>query len=411
MTRPHGLHAAIPGRRFGSSQPSSFPRRFATSSPWKRGRTPRLARGFTLLEVLIALVLSSVLLAGLWALFSTYEALFSGGQAKVENAQLIRALFEQIARDLRSAIPDSSAGVPGQSASVRRFGLFGTESALQVDVLQMSDAHWALESTGQDEPTESDRPQNVPELHTVQYLFQEAGEGESPESGVREGLVRRELGWEIPAGDRRNSGGLGRTSGRSRSNHGSTSATGSGDPMNLSGAEFDPEDDSLLEVPEVVKLGFRYYDGSGWTTQWNSLTQKSLPVAVEVVLSLKRPQDSWRRRPSVATSVESASEGDASEEGALEEDASEEDVLQEFLTGSSEQADVPEYRLLVFLPAASRPETSSRVPRDLPAGFALPPPALPPPQPAPPRGPSPRSGLRPGSLRAVLPDQWMRAGS
>lgn len=376
----------------------------------------RSARGFTLLEVLIAVVLSLLLMAGLWALFDTYQALFSRGQAKVENAQLIRALFERIARDLQCAIPDSAAGVPGQSASVRRFGLFGTQSALQVDVLEMNDAYGLLDSTDQNEPRQAQRRQNVPELHTVQYLFQQPGDAETPESGVRSGLVRRELDWETPAGDRRVAGDRGvagdptRPSGRPRLGNGSRSTLGSSDPMNLSAGEFDLDDDSLLQVPEVVKLEFRYYDGNGWTTQWNSLAQKSLPVAVEVALTLKRPQESSRRRTALPASAEKApAENDLSDE------ASEEDVLDEVL-GLASEADSHQYRLLVCLPAASRLPASVRSPRGLPGGFALPPP-LPPPQtvPRPPSGPAP--GLSParppssGSLRAVLPDQWMRGGT
>ena len=68
--------------------------------------------GFTLLEMLIALVLTSLLMAGLWTLFATYERLFARGQTVVEEAQLARTLLEQISNDLKSAIPDHAAGSP-----------------------------------------------------------------------------------------------------------------------------------------------------------------------------------------------------------------------------------------------------------------------------------------------------------
>ena len=192
------------------------------------GTLPARGRGFTLLEVMIAVVLSMILMAGLWGLFSTYESLFSQGQAKVENAQLLRALFEQISQDLKSAIPDSSAGLPGQSAS-RRFGLFGTQSALQVDVLRINDSQMLLVSTRPEESTEQERPARVPELHTVQYLFGQADESEEAAGGSLAGLVRRELGWDMPAGGRP-------ASGRGFPGQGVSSRSVSADPMDISAA-------------------------------------------------------------------------------------------------------------------------------------------------------------------------------
>ena len=58
--------------------------------------------GFTLLEVLLTAILSATLLAGLWSLFGTYLRLFESGQARVERAQLLRALTRQISDDLHA---------------------------------------------------------------------------------------------------------------------------------------------------------------------------------------------------------------------------------------------------------------------------------------------------------------------
>ena len=42
------------------------------------------------------------------------------------------------------------------------------------------------------------------------------------------------------------------------------------------------------EVPEVIWLEFRYFDGSAWTSSWDSRSAGRLPVAVEMRFELKK---------------------------------------------------------------------------------------------------------------------------
>ncbi|MEI6503341.1 MAG: prepilin-type N-terminal cleavage/methylation domain-containing protein, partial [Armatimonadota bacterium] len=348
----------------------------------KRGR-----RGFTLLEMLIALVLASVLMSGLWALLSTYERLFARGQTKVEEAQLARTLLEQISSDLKSAIPDHAAGLLGQSASLRRFGLFGTQRALQVDVLQVTPSQLLANPRPQETTLAPGRTGRVPELHTVQYLFEEPRERADPENPVLTGLVRRELDWETPASE----------AAVETTRDGLKNRPTSGvDPMDISAGGLDPADDSLLRVPEVVGLEFRYYDGSGWASQWNSLTQKSLPVAIEVLLSLKRaPETGSARRAKAPLAVEE---------------------LPDVLAPEPRQMKGQTHRLLVFLPNTALLRASTVSAAAQPRGPIRP---LPPPPPVfqtppvsvPPTFPPPSGGSAQDALRSVLPEQWMRSGS
>ena len=76
----------------------------------------RRDRGFTLVEMLLATALCSVLLAALWMLMSTFGELFDKGQQQVERAQLCRALLEQMAEDLRSAIQDPLPGTAREAS-------------------------------------------------------------------------------------------------------------------------------------------------------------------------------------------------------------------------------------------------------------------------------------------------------
>ena len=50
-------------------------------------------------------------------------------------------------------------------------------------------------------------------------------------------------------------------------------------------------DDTAFWVPEVSAITFRYFDGATWTSQWNSIQRKALPVAVEVQLQLTQNSD------------------------------------------------------------------------------------------------------------------------
>ncbi len=69
--------------------------------------------------MLLATALCSVLLAALWMLMSTYGELFDKGQQQVEQTQLCRALLEQMADDLRSAIQDPLPGTAERTGRAR----------------------------------------------------------------------------------------------------------------------------------------------------------------------------------------------------------------------------------------------------------------------------------------------------
>jgi prepilin-type N-terminal cleavage/methylation domain-containing protein len=386
-------------------------------------------RGFTLVELVLAAALTAVLLAALWTMLSTYERLFSQGQATVEQSNLVRALVEQISEDLSSAIPDTATGLPGAGGSIRRFGLFGTDKTLQVDVLQVTPAQAARLAALSPEPEAltGTAPQ-VPELHTVQYWLanpsREAPRQGKPEMGQPEqqepereelepqesgaaaalsGLIRRELDWETPL-DEPAGRGSPRTPTRPASG-GRTSrfpraALGPADPMSIVGPAADPEDSSILQVPEVAGLQFRYFDGTSWASQWNSLERKSLPVAIEVTLDLQKPAAGAR--------------GASSRQREQIEEMEALLLGEEFPGGRSGVR----HRVLVWVPSTALARPSQRRPEPSAPGetppapaeppvFAFAPPALPavPPPvvfPPPPVGPD-------DSQLPALPDQWMRA--
>jgi Tfp pilus assembly protein PilV len=166
----------------------------------------RRAAAFTLLEMIVATALCGVLLMGLWTLYSTYANLFDRGQARVERSQLCRALMQQIADDLQSAIQDPIPGTPERAwgdAQRRRFGLAGTSSELRMDVLQITPRQGSRLPVGDAVGQSTDQPSaRVPELRTVYYTFSSAVDSLDSETvAAPAGLLRRELDFETPASD------------------------------------------------------------------------------------------------------------------------------------------------------------------------------------------------------------------
>ncbi len=320
---------------------------------WRYGRA-----GFTLLEVLLTSVLMATLLAGVWSLFHVYTRLFETGQTRTEQAQLVRSLMRQLSDDLRSAIQDTATRPPQTPATapLRRFGVFGTSRSLQLDIMRvppMEDRYLqnddsAFSTVAQADQDNAGRPK-APEFRTVQYTFQETSEmlgmaaydefpadEEQPQRAP--GLTRRELDWEIPGGE---SGSPGQDP-RLRPAVGRTDEVGYSGSL---GADSLPDgslddsllnDDAVMHVPEVVGLEFRYFDGRGWTSSWNSIQRKSLPAAVEVSIEIEPTGD----RSQHAGDASAAANGVEVVEEQNPSDLSE-------LTAESEAAT---HRVVVYLP-------------------------------------------------------------
>lgn len=77
----------------------SFAHSLRLLRPW---RHPGQAHGFTLLEVLLAVTIFSVCMAGIYASFRTSSRAFEHGRRSAEVMQTLRFTIDQITRDLRS---------------------------------------------------------------------------------------------------------------------------------------------------------------------------------------------------------------------------------------------------------------------------------------------------------------------
>jgi type II secretory pathway component PulJ len=366
------------------SCPSPIEARIHGVSPL--GRPRRLRGGFTILELLLASVFGAILLAGLWSLLRTYERLFTSGESRAEHAQLVRAVFDQLAEDLSRAIADNAASASSGPAPVRRFGLFGSSQSIQVDVLRpIVPEEMPLGEEEQGLPRNRPASPRVPELHTIQWRFSDPA---SAAAGARSGrhggpswsgLARRELDWETPV-SAAPSGSKSRGIGRLRMKFRLSQAEISSRPKADGALDWNLDDPNVLHIPEVVEAAFRYFDGQGFSDEWNSLSRKSLPMAVEVVLRFKTETASQRR-------IRVEAEADERRAAA-----------------QVEPLDGEVHRMLIYLPTTS---LARRAEPEKPSLAAPVPAVVYRPRPVPP----PRFGgsERPSS-QAVPPDQWMRTG-
>lgn len=69
-----------------------------------------LRKGFTLVEILLAMTLSAALVAGLWTAITVHLKAYEHGREEVERAQLFRALARRVTADVTGAV---SAGALG----------------------------------------------------------------------------------------------------------------------------------------------------------------------------------------------------------------------------------------------------------------------------------------------------------
>lgn len=379
---------------------------------------------FTLVEVLLALGLMALVLAVLWSVFGVFNRFFEVAPVQAAQAQLVVALAQQLADDLNCAIEDSPSQDPNRPSAagranagpVRRFGLLGTSDSLRIDVLQRvpptraatSPAGPAALAYGQ-----ATGPR-VPELRTVFYRLVSApaeDHAEQPDAtsgsnyylAVAErnsapggsGLVRWELDFETPVDP--DTLALVEELGL--------------DPQMLyePGTMFPPQQRATW-VTEVVGLRFRYFDGKSWSSSWNSLQRKSLPVAVEVTFQLQPPQRRFVPRPI------QPQPDDFAPSYMLEEEQ-----WAELAAGGT--APAPSYRFVIHLAGArtrpeiilpeymfawddSRWENWLHTPEE-PVETSQFEPEAEAPQPVVPRYvPPPQPGVRPAQPR---PDQWMRS--
>jgi len=280
-------------------------------------------RGYTLLELLLALSLTAVVLLIISMGVSVQMRAFNNARSRVERAQLARVLLHRMADDLRGALPPGEAASSGTSTNTSASGSSGgnqdtaagtsddssedetsqSETTVQVDfgddATTSADTTLAgvygefdwlridvaravrSDTTSSDGSASADSTtQAVRQIETIVYYVVTSDEANAqtlssdtkPAGG---GLVRRELArpmatWAAQAG------------------------------------ALEYRDLSLAPLAsEVTAVEFRYHDGSDWFEAWDTATTGKLPRAIEIRLFLS-PIASDQSRASGSTTGTSA---------------------------------------------------------------------------------------------------------
>jgi hypothetical protein len=271
---------------------------------------------YTLLEIVLALALASVVLGILGMAVDIHLSAADSGRNQVEQAQLARTLLHRIAEDLRATAPysatqqassdsetgsaaaDATTGTTGSGTSSQgadsgtttqgtddgtttqqfRGGLQGNRYQLQFEISRLPRPRVpaAGDASGGLLPTD-----RLSDGRVVSYGVVDPADGLSTESSAaptdrRGGLVRREMESAAYAA------------------------------MVDQGQLSDLDRATEVLAPEVVAVEFAYYDGTTSCEEWDSGTQGRLPTAISATVYLRRPQ----RRRALISFTELAPESD-----------------------------------------------------------------------------------------------------
>ena len=282
--------------------------------------------GFTLLELLIAIGLTSILMVSLFAAMDIYFKLQLDSHEEITRQQIARTLLRQMTRDIQSVVfvrkqtvdddvkpsataanggtgstggtstsgtGNSSAGTSGSGGSG---GFGGTSEAGSTGSASSSVATSSESDTTDamltytsglvgsatdlllyisrpdrtlsyvDAQSLTSTSERTGDLMIVRYFVASTGAG-----GLSATIAKRFAGTENgPIGLVRITGDL----------YGMSTAVQTGEEETFTAVD-------KIDAREVSQITFSYFDGTNWQETWDSATQNSLPVAVEIVLTLR----------------------------------------------------------------------------------------------------------------------------
>ena len=261
--------------------------------------------GYTLLELLLALGLTVIVISTIASAIHVNLFSLARAQAKIERKQVARSVLAMIGNDIRAAVQFKAAdysgledlllsqqlaagvqpvdeedegeeGEEGDNSAVLEdadsdfvedelieedvddwsVGLIGDSNYIWLDISRLpriDQYHPLIRSVQDDVRTASDIKQVVYYVGSLEG--NSAGASQSRDQNNSSGLMRDEIDRAVAF------------------------YQGGFDPTA-------PKEYSQLVAPEVVQIGFRFFDGSDWLTSWDSVENEGFPTAVEINIVL-----------------------------------------------------------------------------------------------------------------------------
>lgn len=259
-------------------------------SPYRRQRS-----GFTLLEVILAIGLTSLLLAAIYSALDLYWKYTTLGHRQVEQAQIARAIFQKISNDLHCVTFRLETAEEDSESSTSSEDSMGSEETetVEIEVTSPDDAYTSgnigVYGDSQSLVLHTSRPTRQPlliaqnanqdasstlrsDLLSVSYFLAVAGAG----------------GLQGAAGDQfRNA------SGSSEDVQGLARLEGDRLSMSMADQSADLEElasQSVLLAREIGTLQFQYFDGTDWLDLWDSTEYGTVPQAIKVTIGFRRDE-------------------------------------------------------------------------------------------------------------------------
>ena len=222
-------------------------------------------RGFTLLELLIALAMAAALILPLYQTLRTAYKAKASAEAAMIPSRTSELAMEFLRMDIESALPPAPNSPGYATDSTSTAAVAPAASTSSTTPVSLAGSFIGLDS-------QDDRGHNGDDL-----TFYTTSDG--PEHVAGDGEIKMvELTILVPPG--------------------------TGDHVlvrrvtrNLLAPQAVVPDDEVI-CRHVASFNLRYYDGTDWQDSWDSTRQTNeLPVAVEVTLELDPPADAPRNQP------------------------------------------------------------------------------------------------------------------
>ncbi|MCA9004127.1 MAG: hypothetical protein KDA70_02550 [Planctomycetaceae bacterium] len=250
----------------------------------RQNRISTRTSGFTMLEVILAIGLTSLLLAAIYSALDLYWKYTTIGQQQVERAQIARAVFQKISQDLHSVTymqktaeeEDSTSDStdteteetvievtnPDDAYTSSNIGVFGDAQSLVLHTSRPGRQPLLVSSSGSSSALQSD-------LLSISYFLAVAG-GEGLQGAV---------------GDQYRS-----TATTGQSTQGLARLEGDRLAMSMADNSADVQvlaQQSQLLAAEITSLQFQYFDGADWLEVWDSIEYGTVPQAIRVTIGFQ----------------------------------------------------------------------------------------------------------------------------